>query len=173
MKIWDIVKNDFDGKKNANSKIDEGWKEMGLGAAMALSTLGSKASEKPLKAAPEKIEYSASVSDVDPATIGKFKKQYTSLIASKSPMFKRKDRNYDGVIQYIANLDIKTSGDKIYVIDDSGKKTEIKGGGSVDQKIYKIFGDYIINYLEKNNEDKVAEYLFQDIKTAFANFLGK
>ena len=174
MKIWDIVKSDFENQKNANSNIEEGWREMALGGAMALSSLGAKASEKPMKPEPNKIEYTSTADAVNPNIIVKFKKQYVSMLAKKGAIFNRFDRNYQSTIEYIANLDVQTIGDKIYIIDDRNKRTPIRSTGeNIEQEVYKMFGEYIVNYLKNNNEDKVGKSLYQEIQTEFSQFLQK
>lgn len=174
MKIWDIVKSEFENQKNVNSNIEEGWREMALGGAMALSSLGAKASEKPLKPASDKIEYISSADAVNPSIIIKFKKEYVSMLAKRGQIFDRFDRNYQNTIQYISNLDVQTINDKIYVVDDRNKRTLIRSTGEdVNQQIYKIFGDYIVDYLRKNNEDKVGKSIYQEIQNEFSQFLQK
>ena len=174
MKIWDIVKSDFENQKNANSNIDEGWREMALGGAMALSSLGAKASEKPVNPEPNKIEYISTADAVNPNVINNFKKEYVSMLAKRGQIFDRFDRNYQNTIQYIANLDVQTINDKIYVIDDRNKRTLIRStDGNINQEIYKMFGDYIVNFLRKNNEDKVSKSLYQEIQSEFSQFLQK
>jgi hypothetical protein len=160
MKIWNIIKEDFE-KTTLNESVDEGWKEKVLAGALATSVaLGGKGMDKPAKEDPKKIEYTSTKSEAASNELSTIKRGFAEILKQNTTEF-NDFRNYYSTIDFLNNFDIYNVSDKMAVVDYYGNKYYIDINSDIELQIKNIVKNRLSSTLRKMKEDRIVSIINQ------------
>lgn len=155
MKIWDIIKEDFE----KNNSVEEGWKEKAIAAALGASVaLGAKSLDKPIKDEPKKIEYTSTKSDLINKELSNLKLQYAKILKQNTPEFIN-FRNYYPTLDYLSSFDIYTVDGKMAIIDSENQKDYIDLGEDINTQIKLIVKNKLVIALKRMKESNIVRII--------------
>lgn len=159
MKIWDIIKEDFE-KNKPNESVDEGWKEKVLAGALATSVaLGGKGMDKPAKEDPKKIEYTSTKSEAASNELSAVKREFAAILKQNTTEF-NDFRNYYPTVDFLSGFDMYSVSGRMAVIDYDGNKDYIDINSDIGLQIKKIVKNRLFSTLRKMKEGGVAKIIF-------------